>query len=280
MAMFARADRPRDAGAATRRACGCASSAAATGVADELRAAHGLGRGADRRATSASRCSWRSTTAAGRRSSTRRERFTGETRGGVPPPPLRARHARSRPADPHQRRAAPLELPALAVAYSELVFRDELWPDFDREAFEAALEEFAARAAPLRGAVRRWPHAPPAAQRRRRRRALAAARCADRAIPAIVVRAAHRRPGRRGLRARACSRSAWSRWRELYTLMRARAARRPRRLPGARGAARSPPTTASHVQMVLVLAASFPVTFLLRAAAAAARERVWAIAVR
>jgi undecaprenyl diphosphate synthase len=30
-------------------------------------------------------------------------------------------------------------------AYSELVFRDELWPDFSREAFEASLEEFVAR---------------------------------------------------------------------------------------------------------------------------------------
>jgi undecaprenyl diphosphate synthase len=30
-------------------------------------------------------------------------------------------------------------------AYSELVFRDELWPDFDREAFEASLTEFEAR---------------------------------------------------------------------------------------------------------------------------------------
>jgi undecaprenyl diphosphate synthase len=30
-------------------------------------------------------------------------------------------------------------------AYSELVFRDELWPDFDREAFRAALEEFERR---------------------------------------------------------------------------------------------------------------------------------------
>jgi undecaprenyl diphosphate synthase len=30
-------------------------------------------------------------------------------------------------------------------AYSELVFRDELWPDFGREAFEAALGEFAER---------------------------------------------------------------------------------------------------------------------------------------
>jgi undecaprenyl diphosphate synthase len=31
-------------------------------------------------------------------------------------------------------------------AYSELVFSDELWPDFDRAAFEAALDEYAGRA--------------------------------------------------------------------------------------------------------------------------------------
>ncbi len=30
-------------------------------------------------------------------------------------------------------------------AYSELVFRDELWPDFDREAFEESLREFELR---------------------------------------------------------------------------------------------------------------------------------------
>ena len=30
-------------------------------------------------------------------------------------------------------------------AYSELVFRDELWPDFSRQAFEQSLEEFTAR---------------------------------------------------------------------------------------------------------------------------------------
>jgi undecaprenyl diphosphate synthase len=30
-------------------------------------------------------------------------------------------------------------------AYSELVFRDELWPDFTREAFEASLGEYASR---------------------------------------------------------------------------------------------------------------------------------------
>jgi undecaprenyl diphosphate synthase len=31
------------------------------------------------------------------------------------------------------------------LAYSEFVFRDELWPDFSREAFEASLAEYAAR---------------------------------------------------------------------------------------------------------------------------------------
>ena len=30
-------------------------------------------------------------------------------------------------------------------AYSELIFRDELWPDFGREALQASLDEFAAR---------------------------------------------------------------------------------------------------------------------------------------
>jgi len=30
-------------------------------------------------------------------------------------------------------------------AYSELVFRDELWPDFDRAAFEASLQEYESR---------------------------------------------------------------------------------------------------------------------------------------
>ena len=31
------------------------------------------------------------------------------------------------------------------TAYSELVFRDELWPDFTREAFEESLSEYGAR---------------------------------------------------------------------------------------------------------------------------------------
>ena len=31
------------------------------------------------------------------------------------------------------------------LAYAEFVFRDELWPDFSRDAFAESLEEFAAR---------------------------------------------------------------------------------------------------------------------------------------
>jgi undecaprenyl diphosphate synthase len=31
------------------------------------------------------------------------------------------------------------------AAYAELVFRDELWPDFSRASFEESLDEFAAR---------------------------------------------------------------------------------------------------------------------------------------
>ncbi len=42
-------------------------------------------------------------------------KLPGGLRGGVPPPPLRARDARPRPPDPNQRRAAHLQLPALAV---------------------------------------------------------------------------------------------------------------------------------------------------------------------
>ena len=37
------------------------------------------------------------------------------------------------------------------LAYAEFVFRDELWPDFSREAFEASLEEYAARGRGLGG---------------------------------------------------------------------------------------------------------------------------------
>ena len=87
-------------------------------------------------------------------------------------------------------------------AYSELVFRDELWPDFTREAFEAALDEYARAPAPLRGALSA------AAARRGRAAWSAATRGSDLGAPgssrrcrrspsrsAIVV---GRRPGLRG----------------------------------------------------------------------------------
>ena len=51
-------------------------------------------------------------------------------------------------------------------AYSELVFRDELWPDFTREAFEASLGRVRGPPAPLRGPLR-----PMSAPRRTRTRA-------------------------------------------------------------------------------------------------------------
>ena len=106
MAMFAERILRRDAGAASRRACGCASSAAARASrpscveqmewAEEQTAAndahHAVRRlqlrrpGGDRR---------------------RRARAsTGDDRGGVPRAPVRARDARPRPAHPHERRAA------------------------------------------------------------------------------------------------------------------------------------------------------------------------------
>ena len=68
-----------------------------------------------------------------------------ELRGGVPPTPLRAEMH-----DPDllirtsgEQRISNYLL--WQCAYSELVFRDELWPDFDREAFEQSLGEFERR---------------------------------------------------------------------------------------------------------------------------------------
>ena len=58
---------------------------------------------------------------------------------------LYAPRCTTRPHHPHERRAAVEQLLMWQSAYSELVFRDELWPDFDRAAFEACLAEFSAR---------------------------------------------------------------------------------------------------------------------------------------
>ena len=97
------------------------------------------------RPTTRSRCSSRSTTAGGRRSSTRRARFDG---GGEDA--FRALLYAPEMHDPDLiiRTSGEQRMSNYLLwqwAYSELVFRDELWPDFTREAFEAALAEFAGR---------------------------------------------------------------------------------------------------------------------------------------
>jgi len=45
----------------------------------------------------------------------------------------------------HQRRAAAVEFPDVAGGYSELVFVPIHWPDFDKDALESAIAEYARR---------------------------------------------------------------------------------------------------------------------------------------
>ena len=114
----------------------------------ELLRADRLGRGADRRPTTGSRCSSPSTTAAGRRSWTRRERFTGATRRSS------ARHLYApdmQDPDLIIRTSGELRLSNFLLWQSRLLgarLPDELWPDFDRAAFEP-----------------RWTSSPPAERR-------------------------------------------------------------------------------------------------------------------
>ena len=75
---------------------------------------HGLGGGRDRRQR-ADHALRRLQLRRARRDPRRRRGVRRGRGGGVPEPPLRAGDARPRPADPHQRRAADLQLPALAV---------------------------------------------------------------------------------------------------------------------------------------------------------------------
>ena len=92
-----------------------------------------------------SRCSSRSTTAGAPRSSTRRARFTGSTeeefRACLYAPEMHDPDLIIRTSG--ERRLSNYLL--WQSAYSELVFRDELWPDFTREALEQSLAEYAER---------------------------------------------------------------------------------------------------------------------------------------
>ena len=107
--------------------------------------AHGVGRGRDRRQRRGSRCSSPSTTAAGPRSSTRRESFAGrredEFRAILYAPEMHDPDLLIRTSG--EQRISNFLL--WQCAYSELVFSDELWPDFSREAFEAALDQYDGR---------------------------------------------------------------------------------------------------------------------------------------
>ena len=101
-------------------------------------------------------------------------------------------------------------------AYSELVFADELWPDFTREAFERGLDEYDARAAPVRGALSRVAD-------------LGGARSRVARVPADRLRDLHRRPGRLVVRRRARSLLGLVCLHELYAMF---AQVRPARLAG------------------------------------------------
>ncbi len=115
------------------------------GVPEELVRADGLGRGADRPPTDRSRCSSPSTTAGAPRSSTP----PGASRGRPRRSSARCLYApEMHDPDLIIRTSGEQRLSNYLLwqsAYSELVFREELWPDFTREALEQSLAEFSAR---------------------------------------------------------------------------------------------------------------------------------------
>ncbi len=85
-----------------------------------------------------------------------RRELSGRHRGGLPRVAYAPEMHDPDLVDPNQRRAADEQLPAVAVGYLELVFRDELWPDFPRAAFRAALDEYDERTRRF-GAAERCP---------------------------------------------------------------------------------------------------------------------------
>ncbi len=150
-----RADRRRDPGAATTKACGCASSAAA--------------RGSPRSWSSG--WHWAEETTAGNERITLFVAFNYGGRAEI------VDAARSFEGDSEEEFRRHLYAPEMhdpdllirtsgeqrisnyllwQCAYSELVFRDELWPDFGREAFEQSLARVRGAPAPLRRRGPRW----------------------------------------------------------------------------------------------------------------------------
>ncbi len=129
----------------TTKACACASSAAARASASALAEQMSWAEELTAREHAGSRCSWPSTTAAAPRSSTPR----GASRAAAKRSSARCLYAPEMH-DPDliirtsgERRLSNYLL--WQSAYSELIFRDELWPDFTREALEESLAEYAER---------------------------------------------------------------------------------------------------------------------------------------
>ena len=134
----------RDARAARGGRAACASSAAASAVPPALVRADGLGGGADRRQR-ADHAVRRLQLRRPRGDPRRRARASAAAARTSSAPALRARDARPGPHHPHERRAAAVELPAVAVRLLGARVPRRAVAGLHRAAFEDALAEYAAR---------------------------------------------------------------------------------------------------------------------------------------
>ena len=174
--------------------------------------------------------------------------FTGRDGGGLPAPPLRTRHARPRPPDPHQRRAAHLELPALAAGLLRVrVPRRAVARLLARGVRGVPRRVRRARSAgsgPVVVAARRDPRAE-TRRPTRRRRAVGPARPGAVAIPAALFAIFIVWRGRRDVRARP-ARARRDRARRAVHADGPGAPARARRLPRRWPACSPPRSTASR----------------------------------
>ena len=204
----------------TRRACGCASSAAARGSTPALveRMEWAEARLRERPRHPVRRLQLRRQGGDRRRGA----KLPGGLRGGVPPSPLRARDARPRPPDhePAASSASPTTCSGSAPTRSWSSRR--ALAGLHRGAFEASLGEYESPAAPLRGEGLRM------SDSSRRRRSDAAGRGAASAPPKSSSTASTTRSPRSGRSRRRASRNA------------AGGARRDRQTDPRRGRLRSP----------------------------------------
>ena len=211
-------------------------------------------------------------------------RFDGRRRGGVPRAALRARDARSRPRDPHQRRAAPVELPALAVRLLRARLPRRAVARLHARGVRGGARGVRRRASAASGAADAprpaAPAQPPSRAARARRRG--AGQRSDLGARVLAAIPADRARDRRSSRCGGCvfTRRAVRARRDLRCTSCSRCSTaRPARAAsagflGARRAARSPRSYGGQSHTVLLaLVAALPVVFLLGARPAAARGR-------